>query len=478
MKGLFGKTLTPTGVFLAVLFLGLFAMTARNVTDPDVWWHLKTGEYIALHQSIPHTDPFSYTRAGEPWVAHEWLTELFLYQLQRMAGFAGLILVFAGILCASFYLLYLRCGSSPYVAGAATLCGAWATAPLWGVRPQVISLLLTSLWLLILERADRHPNLLWWTVPIMLFWVNLHAGFALGLALSLLFLLGGFIERHLGHTAGHLPLRMQAFILLLDFLVVPLNPNGLRLFSYPIDTLRSQAMQNYIAEWASPNFHRPEYWPLLVILLALFPILGWSRLRLRPRDLILLLVGLYSSLASIRFIPLFVLVAVPIIAKRLWSWPNTSHQRPASIPRTIFNAAIILAMAAFASVQVTKVIQRQASAETQQFPAEAAAFLLAHPPVGPIFNHYDWGGYFIWKLYPTTRVFIDGRADLYGPDLLRTVRRRLSTQRSLAPSPAALERPTVVVPPNSALAVGLLAASPPWIDTYRDAHSLILTAPP
>jgi hypothetical protein len=193
--------LSTTRVFLAALFLGLFAMAARNVTDPDIWWHLKTGQYIAEHKSVPHTDPFSYTRAGEPWVTHEWLTELLLYELQRTTGWGGLIVTFAAVLAAAVLLLYLRCGRAPYVAGVATLCAAWATMPVWGVRPQVLSLLLTSLWLLILERSDRNPRLLWWTLPLTLLWVNLHAGFALGLALSALFLAGEWIERALGQSS-------------------------------------------------------------------------------------------------------------------------------------------------------------------------------------------------------------------------------------------------------------------------------------
>ncbi len=40
-----------------------------------------------------------------------------------------------------------------------------------------------------------------------------------------------------------------------------------------------------------------------------------------------------------------------------------------------------------------------------------------YPP--RIFVFYDWGGYAIWNLYPEYRVFVDGRADLYGDDLLR-----------------------------------------------------------
>ncbi|MFZ0760836.1 MAG: hypothetical protein WAM69_12885, partial [Candidatus Sulfotelmatobacter sp.] len=122
---------TTTRVFLAVLFLGLFGMAARKATDPDLWWHLKTGQYIAEHESVPHADLFSYTRAGKPWVTHEWLTELLLYEVERTAGWAGLILVFAAVLGAAFFLLYLRCGPAPYVAGVATLCAAWATVPVW-----------------------------------------------------------------------------------------------------------------------------------------------------------------------------------------------------------------------------------------------------------------------------------------------------------------------------------------------------------
>src|SRR5580704_6838161 len=263
--------LSTTRVFLAALFLGLFAMAARNVTDPDVWWHLKTGQYIAEHKSVPHTDPFSYTRAGEPWVAHEWLTEILLYELERTAGFGGLIVVFSAVLCAAFFLLYLRCGPALYLAGVLTLCAAWATAPVWGVRPQVLSLLLTSLWLFILERSEHDANLLRWTLRLTLLWVNLHAGFALGLVLSALFLTGALVERVLGGSPRSAPrLRLAALILLLDLLIVPLNPNGLRMFSYPLATLRSIAMQNYIAEWASPNFHHAEYWPFLLVVLAAF----------------------------------------------------------------------------------------------------------------------------------------------------------------------------------------------------------------
>jgi len=479
MRGL----LSVKHTFLAALFLGLFALTARNVTDPDVWWHLETGQYIAEHHSVPHADPFSYTRAGEPWVAHEWLTDLLLYQLLRSTGFGGLIIVFALVLCAAFFLLYLRCGADPYVAGVAVFYAAWATEPVWGVRPQVLSLLLTSLWLLILERSERNPKLLWWTLPLTLLWVNLHAGFALGLALSALFLVGGLVERALGsrqQNATHL--RTAALILLLDLLIVPLNPNGLRMFSYPIQTLRSAAMQNYITEWASPNFHHAEYWPFLLVVLGTFAVLswsgGWSRNKVRPRDLLLLLVGLYAGLCSIRMMPLFVLIAVPLICQRLGDWPTSQSQplRPPSVLASLLNGAIVAAMVGFAGVHTFQVIGRQPQAEMQGFPARAVAFLQTHPPSGPVFNHYDWGGYLVWKLYPATRVFIDGRADVYGEQLLNQFADTYQFKGAWQETLRQWKIDTVLVPSGSALATGL-RSSPAWRVAYDDSQAVILTQP-
>jgi hypothetical protein len=473
-------SLRTRNTFLAIVFLGLFAMATRNVTDPDLWWHLKTGQFIVEHKSIPHMDPFSYTRAGEPWVAHEWLTEILLYELERTAGWGGLIVFFAAMTCAAFFLLYLRCGPHPYIAGMAALCAAWATAPVWGVRPQVLSLLLTSLWLLILERSDSAPKLLWWTLPLTVLWVNLHAGFAVGLVLSALFLVGERIEGVLGWSQQNATrLWFALFIFGLDLLVVPLNPNGLRMFSYPIETLRSDAMQNYIAEWASPNFHRAEYWPFLLVVLGVFVILGWSRRQVRLRDLLLVLVSLYAGLCSIRMMPLFVLIAVPLISKPCREWPVSSQRPQSSLvgARSVLNGAIVMAMAAFSVLHITHVIWRQPQAEAEHFPAGAVAFLQTHPTHGPIFNHYDWGGYLIWKLYPSTQVFIDGRADLYGEPLLHQFADTYQFKGAWRQSLQRWNIDTVLVPADSSLATGLRRARG-WTVSYEDPQAIILTLQP
>jgi hypothetical protein len=474
--------LTTKRTFLAVVFLGIVALSARSVSDPDVWWHLKTGQLIAQTRTVPHVDSFSFTRAGYPWVAHEWLTELFIYGIYRISGWGGLIVVFALMVSATFFLVYLQSAPDPYSSGVVVLLGAWATAPVWGVRPQVVSLLLTSLWFLILGRSERNPRLLWWTLPLTVLWVNLHAGFALGLALLLFFLAGEFLEQFTSsRPANSARLRALAITFLFDLLLVPLNPNGARMYLYPVETLRSDAMPKYIAEWASPNFHHAAYIPFLLLLLATTASLAWSRLRVRPRDILLLIVSTFAALSSIRLIPFFVLVAVPILSWSVELWVRSGHSgdrasRRGPLPYAgLLNAVILFALAGFVGFQIKNVVHRQPRVETQHFPAGAVAYLQTHPrsAAGPLFNLYDWGGYLIWKLNPQTLVFIDGRADLYGESLMRQFADIYDLKRDWQDPLQTWRIRTVLVNPDSALAVALRHA-PGWEVGYSDSQAIVL----
>jgi len=255
------------------------------------------------------------------------------------------------------------------------------------------------------------------------------------------------------------------------------NPNGTKLYAYPFQTLRSPAMQSSIAEWASPNFHRAEYWPFLFLLMATAVALAWSPRRVRARDILLLLAGTLAALTSIRFIPFFVLVAVPVLSKAVsiekkspWEVQPASPRSRLPLP-VVFNAAALLGMVVFTAWHISDVVHRQPEAEARVFPAAAASYLRAHP-ANPIFNHYDWGGYLIWKLYPETRVFIDGRADLYGDDLLRqfagTYQLRSDWRRALTE----WQIGTVLVPPDSALAQAL-RIDPAWTIGFEDARAVV-----
>jgi hypothetical protein len=460
--------------FVIVLFIGLFAMAARNVLDPDVWWHLKTGEWIVQHRAVPHTDPFSYTRAGQPWTVHEWLCQVAIYGLFRWTGYTGLIIAFAAIISAAFFPLYLRCRAGPVASAAMTAWGALATAVVWGVRPQILSLLLLSVWLLILERSEKNPGLLWLTLPLTVLWVNLHGGVILGPAFLGLFIAGEFLETFFPPNP-HVTIRLRwlSLALVADLALIPMNPNGASILWYPTQTMR---VQSHISEWASPNFHSADYAAFFLLLLATFAALIVSRRRVRPRDIILLLATLTAALSSVRMIPLFVLIAVPIVARPLGDWLATSNSA-ALRPRSQFaflNVGIVVAMIVFAAIHTSQVIRRQPQAEATHFPAAAAAYLQQDPPAGNIFNHYDWGGYLIFKLYPQTRVFTDGRTEVYGESMMQEFVRAYYLQDSWQQPLLKWKVTTVIVPPDSALA-SALRESRDWSLSYQDSVGAIFS---
>src|SRR5438093_7108507 len=232
-------------VFTIVFSLGLFTMSARGVADPDFWWHLRSGELIVRSHTILRTDPFSFTRFGHPWINHEWLSDVLIFCLYRVAGFGGLIVSFAAISAATLLFVYLRCPGRPYVAAVFTVCVAIASTPTWGIAPHMFTLLFAAIFLLILDRARGEPKILWWTVPLMLLWANLHAGYALGIALLALSIVGTVLDIAFGReswTSRPTCLRTLGLALVACVAVVAVNPNAVRLYTYPFETAGSKAL--------------------------------------------------------------------------------------------------------------------------------------------------------------------------------------------------------------------------------------------
>ncbi len=476
-------------LFAAILFLGLLAMTARSATDPDLWWHLRNGQWIVETGHVPHSDPFSFTRAGYAWISHEWLSEVVFYELWEHAGPPALIVYSAMITTAGFLLLYLRCPGKRHWAAAATALGALAAAPSWGVRPQMFTFTLASLLLWLLEAGEARPRLLFWIPPLFLLWLNLHAGFALAVALLFAHGAGLIMETALGNTPWQQArsLLLRVLLLLLACLaLVPLNPSGAQLYRYPFDTLRSSGMRSLIGEWHSPDFHEGLYRPLLLVWLLLLTALASSRSRPKGRVIVPLLLTSFAALDAVRHIPIFVLLAIPVIAAALpaaSASPTVAQRHPTSSRfRPLFYGAVLMLMVVFALVKWVSLARSQDASEAKQFPQKAVAFLRDSDQPRKIFVYYDWGGYAIWKLYPEYRVFVDGRADLYGADLRSDdLLRQFETAVQLRTGwRDVLDRWKVeaaLLPPSCALAQALLL-DPNWHAAFRDSKAIILVRTP
>lgn len=470
-------------VFVVIFALGLFTMAARNVTDPDVWWHLRTGQIMLQTHAVFHTDPYSFTRFGQPWVDHEWLSQVLIFSLYRLAGWSGLIVGFGAVIAAALLLVFLRCPGRPYVAGVITLLGAFASAPSWGVRPQMLTLLLASGFVLILERSNERPKLVWWTPPLMLLWVNLHAGYALGIVLMTLFLIGDALDFTFGFGGSATRFRSLALAIVVCAAVVPLNPYGAAMYGYPLETIRSRAMQSYIGEWSSPDFHQLTYLPMLVMILGTIALPALSPRRLRPREILLLSVTSYAALRSVRHIPIYALIAIPILSAMVVAWLQERslargyklRQAPMTAVKGLLNAILLTGFLVFLVARVRFNAQRQGVSEAKELPAAAVSFIAARRPPAPMLNHYNWGGYFIWRLYPEYQVYIDGRADLYGDAFMEDLATTYYLRGDSWHTPFVKWGIRTVVLPPDAPVVTALRSLPDWEAIYSDDQALVLT---
>lgn len=470
-------------LFVIVLFAAIFVMAAHGISDPDFYWHLRTGQYIVETGTIPHSDPFSFTAEGREWVTHEWLSEVLIFLLYRAGGFLLLILTFAVLVTAAFLIAYRGCEGKPFVAGFVVLLASVATGPTWDVRPQMLSLLLTAVFLSLLEEYRLNGN---WKrigplVPLTILWVNLHSGFAIGLVLVGVYLFAISLEAFLDKNTSlqiKKP-RNLAIIFLLMLACVILNPNGARMYTYPLETLTSAAMQKYIQEWFSPDFHLLMFQPFGLLLIALIGAALWAGAKIPLTSIILCMVFGYAALRSARNIPFFALAAVPVLSREVaegirgrgWlNHPKGNSQFPERMG--YINAAIIVLIVGIAGARLISAGADQAEVEKSNFPAGAVGVIASEKPAGNIYNSYGWGGYLIWKLYPEYRVFIDGRADVYGDqfieDYLRIYRAEPGWKDQLDRRGVRL----ALVEPDAPIAAAL-SQSPDWRRVYVDAHSIM-----
>src|SRR6516225_9135495 len=225
--------LTLSRLMLVVAFASVLAIATNPSIDSDTWWHLRAGVWMLAHRQIMTADAFSWTRAGHPWVDHSWLSQVGMALLWNRFAFAGLNLAVAALVTLAFLFVYLQCEGSIYLKALVLQLAAFSTGLFWSARPQMLSLALASVFAYILSLFRwRGRDHLWVLPALTVLWVNLHAGFAIGLLLIALTLAGQILSRVAGARGpgvlewpgvGRLALAGLACVA-----VVPLNPFGAR----------------------------------------------------------------------------------------------------------------------------------------------------------------------------------------------------------------------------------------------------------
>lgn len=407
---------------LAVALLLAALITARTPADPDMWWHLSAGREMLERGEILIRDVFSYTRFGAPWTNAFWLADIGMYLLYRLGGFPALSLAMAFLAALTMGIIYRQMTGPPILRAAILILATVAAAPAWSPRPQLLSYLLLALLDLWLTRwREGAPHRFWLLIPLFTLWANLHGGFIWGLLLLIAVIVGEGLDRLTGWGEGleGRDLRRLALFTLLAAVAVLLNPNGPAIWRLPFYTV---SVSLRISEWLSPDFHQPQFHPMLWLLFLLT--VGLARARERPgfRSLLKVLGFTHMAFVSVRAVAVYAIIVAPVAARSLAGavgslpadrWRARSIARPAV--RRMVNGSFVFVLAA--AVVVRAVVLSSPALVEKSYPADAVAWLKTHRPEGPLFNSYNWGGYLLWSL-PEYPVFVDGRADLYGDEIL------------------------------------------------------------
>jgi hypothetical protein len=421
----------------AILFVAIFAMAVRAPADTDTWWHLQAGRVTVESGHILQSDIFSHTRTGEAWVNHSWLSQVVLYKLFDLFSYAGLGLWMGFCVALAFGLVYLQMDGNVFIRAFILILAAATSAVIWVARPQLLSFVMTALVSYIIYLFKwRGVNRLWLLPPIFILWVNLHAGYALGFILMVLFVVGEvanhllepFIPADTPVVSWRALAQFVGIALLSAFLLV-INPNTTQMWTYYLKTVRINILQDFIQEWQSPDFHPLYTQPFIWLLMATLAAIGLSKKRIDGTDLAVVFGFTYSALLAGRNFGPFALVIAPVLSRHVnyilvqVGWEDWTSPLLSSRLRLLFgmvNLWLLFLICALAAVKISDPIRTSFNERIQResLPVDAASWIIEQKPEGKMFNHYNWGGYLIWRLWPDYRVFVDGRTDLYGDEIL------------------------------------------------------------
>jgi len=482
------RSLTIERLTTAILFLLLFAMAVRVPLDTDTWWHLRTGEQIVETGRVPQEDSFSHTRAGKPWVDHSWGAQVILYGIYRMSGGGGVIgdggsvglaLYTAALATAGMAVVYRMCEGTAYLRAFVVVLGAAAAAVFWSPRPQMFSFFFTALTLYLLHLYKREEtDRLWLLPPLMMLWANLHGGFAIGFIIMFGVIvgesLGALLDPHDSRAIGWAGVRRLVIVTVASILAVAINPYGVRMIAVPFQTIGIGALQDFIQEWTSPDFHQPQVWPFAVLLVGLLAAAGVSERRIDWSSLALASGTALMALMAGRNIAVFALVATPVLSRHVNDWLSVHGWQIRPLRRVSrvqlavnWLLLVVVLLGALAKIAFALNPDTVREAQREAFPVELAQHLQDTLPTGKLFNSYNWGGYLLFAA-PDVPVYVDGRTDLYNDAFLR---RYLSISFAQAGWDTALDEQDiefVAVETTSALAQVLRERPAQWHETLLD----------
>lgn len=416
-----GDILGRIGLALIATLVGILSLKKIFFVTADLGRHLTNGRLLSFTNELMETNFYSYTQPNFPFMNHHWGSGFAFNEVFSAFGYSGLSIINALALTLAFsLLLYISQAASGRIS---TIISALICLPLitarTEVRPETFSYVFASffytlLWLIHLKKLSTKAL---YILPIlMLIWVNLHIYFVLGYMLLGLYLLEGILRRQSSAS-----LRDLILVSLLTFLASFCNPVGWKLAFYPLQIFRDYGYlvaenQSVIFFWTHPmpingfaSFH-------FVAALIIFSVLLKFKMRTTTPWSIygFALLSLMLASLAIRNFSLFGLFSFPVLALTL----GEIHSRQRRIIWLFVLSGGLLGTIIHGIKNWSSLV---AQFGTGLYPGsnDAAEFFKENRIKGPIFNNYDIGGYLIFHLFPSERVFVDNRPEAYAGSFFR-----------------------------------------------------------
>jgi hypothetical protein len=458
-----------------LILVGVFAIPVlaaiRPVADWDIWWHLRTGQWIVEHGRVTTTDPFSTYGANQPWLAYSWLFEVLLFGLYQWLGLGGIIVyraVMSLALVAAFQRLASRVEPRFLVSSVLAAIAGIAVSPLLSERPWLFTILFSTFTLqVILDLRDGRRSWIFWTLPLIyLLWANIHIQFVYGFLLLGLAGLAPILDR-----APAPYYKRLVGLSLACVLATLVNPYHIRIYGVVIEYALQSVPYQFVEELLPPSFKTRWDWILLALLLLTAFTLGRKK-SVASFEVLLFVAGAFLWCRMRRDLWMVILSALVILPSLV---PASAKLESSIAPRrgdAIRATALVLLLALLLGVLRGLTPARLEQEEARVYPARAVEALRTSGETGPLYNHFNLGGYLIWKI-PDLRVSMDGRTNLHGDERMLRSFNTWAGQKGWEDDPELAEARVVFADPSSVLA-SLLRRDPHFRVLHEDEQAIVL----
>ncbi len=471
-------------MWLAVYAIAVLA-AVKSVVDTDLWWHLRTGEWISETGGVPVTDPFSTAGPDKPWVAYSWLYDVLLFGLHRELGLTGILIFRVAMVLAivfTFQRLAVRRGTEYIVALALTGVAAVALIRVMTERSWLFSILFSAFTLqaILTLREEGRGRLVWLLPVVFAVWANVHIQFVYGLFVLGLACAAPLMDRSLrwptapdtAATAGTLAWRNLVVLTAACFLATLINHYGYRVYEAVWEAVTQPGPASYIDEMKAMEFRYASEWATLLLAGAAAFALGRRR-DLSAFDLLFLLAGSYCAFRAKRDVWFLILAALAIVppAVRTSAAPEESGPRLPGFAWGVLGALAIAAYAVFIGWGRDLSESGLREEVRKAFPVEAVRVAKGYHAGGPVFNSFNWGGYLMWEL-KGDRVALDGRCNVHGDDRILTIGAAWDGHESWKTN-VDLAAAAVVIGERGAALSTLLKGDNRFREVYEDAQAVV-----